>query len=223
MTEPAKPIDLKTEEQKAAEVAELKSELEKKQLDALMQDLKEAIAKSQALEPYKDQLLLDITPEGLRIQIVDAQNRPMFDIGSSRLKPYTNAILKEVTRLPEDRAEPREHHGPHRRHAVCRHLGLHELGSVDRPRQRRAARAGIRRAIRHRADLARHRALVLGIVQQGKSARSGQSPHQHRGDDAGRGGAGAAHRHPGCHASAPDIAMPAQPPVASAMPAPGQR
>ena len=94
MTETAKPIDLKTEEEKAAE---LQKEVEKKQLDALMQDLKEAIDKSQALEPFKDQLLLDITPEGLRIQIVDAQNRPMFDIGSSRLKPYTAQILKEVT------------------------------------------------------------------------------------------------------------------------------
>src|SRR6478609_9935099 len=52
MTEPAKPIELKTEEQKAAEVAELRKQLERKQLDALMQDLKEAIAKSQALEPY---------------------------------------------------------------------------------------------------------------------------------------------------------------------------
>jgi chemotaxis protein MotB len=96
MTEPAKPIDLKSEAQKAAEVAELRRLLEKKQLDALMQDLKEAIAKSQALEPFKDQLLLDVTPDGLRIQIVDAQNRPMFDLGSSRLKSYTNAILKEV-------------------------------------------------------------------------------------------------------------------------------
>jgi chemotaxis protein MotB len=97
MTEPAKPIDLKSEEQKAAEVAALQKELEKKQLDALMQDLKEAIAKSQALAPYKDQLLLDITPEGLRLQIIDAQNRPMFDLGSSRLKSYSNDILKEVT------------------------------------------------------------------------------------------------------------------------------
>jgi chemotaxis protein MotB len=94
MTETAKPIDLKSEERKAEE---MQKEVEKKQLDALMQDLKEAIAKSQALEPFKDQLLLDITPEGLRIQIVDAQNRPMFDIGSSRLKPYTSQILKEVT------------------------------------------------------------------------------------------------------------------------------
>ena len=40
--------------------------------------------------------MLDVTPEGLRIQIVDAQNRPMFDLGSSRLKPYTVAILNEV-------------------------------------------------------------------------------------------------------------------------------
>src|SRR3954465_15702895 len=56
-SEPAKPIDLKTDEQKAPEAEELKKLLERKQLDALMQDLKEAIAKSQALEPFKDQLL----------------------------------------------------------------------------------------------------------------------------------------------------------------------
>ena len=97
MTEPAKPIDLKTPEQKAAEAEELKKLLERQQLDALMQDLKAAIDKSQALQPFKDQLLLDITPEGLRIQIVDAQNRPMFDLGSAKLKSYTAQILHEVT------------------------------------------------------------------------------------------------------------------------------
>jgi chemotaxis protein MotB len=97
MTSPAAPIELKSAEQKLADAEELKKLLEQKQLDALMQDLKEAIAKSQALQPFKDQLLLDITPEGLRIQILDAQNRPMFDLGSARLKPYTRDILKEVT------------------------------------------------------------------------------------------------------------------------------
>ncbi len=73
-------------------------ELEKKQLESLMQELKEAIDKSQALEPFKDQLLLDITPEGLRIQIVDKQNRPMFDLGKSNLKDYTGQILHEVAK-----------------------------------------------------------------------------------------------------------------------------
>jgi len=97
MTPPAAPINLKTTEQKAAEAEELKKQLERKQLDALMQDLKEAINKSQALQPFKDQLLLDITPEGLRIQILDAQNRPMFDLCSARLKPYTQEIIHVVT------------------------------------------------------------------------------------------------------------------------------
>jgi len=97
VTAPASPITLKTPEQKAAEADELKRLLERKQLDALLQDLKEAISKSQALQPFKDQLLLDITPEGLRIQILDAQNRPMFDLGSARLKAYTEEILHVVT------------------------------------------------------------------------------------------------------------------------------
>ncbi|KAF1721769.1 flagellar motor protein MotB [Pseudoxanthomonas wuyuanensis] len=65
-------------------------------LESLMQALEEAISKSQALEPFKDQLLLDLTPEGLRIQIVDKHNRPMFDLGSAALKPYTSEILHEL-------------------------------------------------------------------------------------------------------------------------------
>ncbi|UKE50452.1 flagellar motor protein MotB [Xanthomonas translucens] len=72
-------------------------EKEKQRLEALMQDLKEAIDKSQALEPFKDQLLLDLTPDGLRIQIVDKENRTMFDIGSAVLKPYTRNILHELS------------------------------------------------------------------------------------------------------------------------------
>jgi chemotaxis protein MotB len=87
-------VDTVTEEQ-AKRVAQA---LEKKQLESLMEDLKEAIDKSQALEPFKDQLLLDITPEGLRIQIVDKQNRPMFDLGRSNLKDYTVEILHEVAK-----------------------------------------------------------------------------------------------------------------------------
>lgn len=80
----------------AAEVEKLAREQEKQRLDNLMLQLRAAIQKSQALEPFKDQLLLDITPEGLRIQIVDKQNRPMFGTGSAALEPYTVAILHEL-------------------------------------------------------------------------------------------------------------------------------
>jgi chemotaxis protein MotB len=69
---------------------------ERARLEELMQQLQAAIQSSQALEPFKDQLLLDITPEGLRIQIVDKQNRPMFDMGSAQLRPYTTKILVEL-------------------------------------------------------------------------------------------------------------------------------
>jgi chemotaxis protein MotB len=69
---------------------------ERKALESLMAQLRQAVDKSQALEPFKDQLLLDITPEGVRIQIVDAQNRPMFDVGSAHLRDYTTAILREL-------------------------------------------------------------------------------------------------------------------------------
>jgi len=78
------------------DIAAAAKEAEHKQLEALMTELKQAVDKSQALEPFKDQLLLDITPEGVRIQIVDAQNRPMFDVGSAHLRDYTTAILREL-------------------------------------------------------------------------------------------------------------------------------
>ncbi|MGY3264112.1 flagellar motor protein MotB [Lysobacter sp. HA35] len=71
---------------------------DKKKLELLKQQLEKAIAQSQALKPFKDQLLIDITPEGLRIQIIDAMNRPMFDSGSPELKGYTKQILVELAK-----------------------------------------------------------------------------------------------------------------------------
>lgn len=84
---------------KESKAEEIEKEIEKQSLDSLLQVLKEAIEKSQALKPYKDQLLLDITPEGLRIQIVDKENRPMFGLASAKLKPYMRGILREITKI----------------------------------------------------------------------------------------------------------------------------
>jgi chemotaxis protein MotB len=80
------------------EISKEKVEREKdrKRLDSLMSELQQAIENSQALAPYKDQLLLDITREGLRIQIIDKKNRPMFLSGSAQLKHYTEEILLEM-------------------------------------------------------------------------------------------------------------------------------
>ena len=67
---------------------------------ARLQDLKakldKAIESNQKLSQFKKQLKIDITSEGLRIQIVDDQNRPMFDSGGAVMKPYTRDILREI-------------------------------------------------------------------------------------------------------------------------------
>lgn len=70
--------------------------LEKERLLGLKADIEKLIESNPTLKQFKKQLLLDITSEGLRIQIVDEQNRPMFDLASSELKPYTRVILQEI-------------------------------------------------------------------------------------------------------------------------------
>jgi len=81
----------------AAEAVEVVKD--KQRLDSLKQTLETAINASEALNPYKDQILLDVTAEGLRIQIIDKKNRPMFNSGSAKLKSYTAAILLEIGKL----------------------------------------------------------------------------------------------------------------------------
>ncbi|WP_028492549.1 flagellar motor protein MotB [Thioalkalivibrio sp. ALE19] len=74
-------------------------ERDRERLESLQEALEEAIDRSQALEPFKDQLLMDITPEGLRIQIIDAENRPMFATASARPLDHASGILRELAGL----------------------------------------------------------------------------------------------------------------------------
>jgi chemotaxis protein MotB len=95
-----KPAEKKTINLKAAE-AELERQESARLLD-LKSKLDAAIDASALLRTYKNQLRVDITPDGLRIQIVDEQNRPMFDSGSATLKDYTREILRELGKLMND-------------------------------------------------------------------------------------------------------------------------
>lgn len=75
---------------------EAKAEVERQEkvrLRGLKARLDEVIDANPLMRQYRDQLLIDITPEGLRVQIVDQLNRPMFDLGSATLKPYARQIL----------------------------------------------------------------------------------------------------------------------------------
>jgi chemotaxis protein MotB len=95
-----KPDEKRTINLKAAE-AELERQ-ESGRLLELKSKLDAAIDANALLRPYKNQLRVDITPDGLRVQIVDEQNRPMFDSGSATLKDYTREILRELGKLMND-------------------------------------------------------------------------------------------------------------------------
>jgi chemotaxis protein MotB len=65
-------------------------------LDEMKQKLEQMIDASPVLKQFKLQLLIDLTPEGLRIQIVDSNNRPMFDRSSAVVVSYMRSILREI-------------------------------------------------------------------------------------------------------------------------------
>ncbi|MFC5512854.1 flagellar motor protein MotB [Massilia jejuensis] len=83
--------DKKTYDLNAAKAALEKAEGER--LKSLKAKIESVIEANPTLKKYQNQLLLDITSEGLRIQIVDEQNRPMFALAKATLQPYTSDIL----------------------------------------------------------------------------------------------------------------------------------
>ncbi|MXS80071.1 chemotaxis protein MotB [Nitrosomonas eutropha] len=80
----------------------LQDRVEREQLEKLKAKIEDAINSNPVLNKFKSQLLLDITSEGLRIQIVDEKNRPMFAIGKAELQPYTKMILHEIGKMLND-------------------------------------------------------------------------------------------------------------------------
>ncbi|POZ61125.1 flagellar motor protein MotB [Chromobacterium alticapitis] len=74
----------------------MQKQQEQARLDQLQQKIQRTIDSSALFKEYKNQLKLEMTPEGLKIQIVDEQNRPMFDSGSSRMLPHTRVLLQQL-------------------------------------------------------------------------------------------------------------------------------
>jgi len=73
---------------------EKKTEIEN--LKKLKEKIETTIDSNPNLKQYQKQILIDITTEGLRIMVVDDQNRPMFKIGSSQVELYMHEILREI-------------------------------------------------------------------------------------------------------------------------------
>ena len=65
-------------------------------LEALKDKVEDVLASNPALAAMKSQIRLQMTRDGLRIQIVDEQSRPMFDSGSAVVKPYMRDLLRKI-------------------------------------------------------------------------------------------------------------------------------
>ncbi|MBB4843577.1 chemotaxis protein MotB [Paucibacter oligotrophus] len=69
---------------------------ERARLEQLKTKVEDVLASNAKLAALGGQIRLDMTKEGLRIQIVDEGNRPMFDSGSAVVKPYMHELLHEL-------------------------------------------------------------------------------------------------------------------------------
>jgi chemotaxis protein MotB len=67
-----------------------------KKMAALSAKISAMIANTPRLSEFNSQIRLETTPDGLQIQIIDDQKRPMFDTGSAVVKPYMRDILREI-------------------------------------------------------------------------------------------------------------------------------
>jgi chemotaxis protein MotB len=68
-------------------------------LEDLKNKVRGAIAANDRLAGMAEQIKLDMTRDGLRIQIVDEQNRPMFASGSAVVQSYMRELLQEIGKV----------------------------------------------------------------------------------------------------------------------------
>jgi chemotaxis protein MotB len=81
------------------------AELERRETErlvALKARIDSAIEASPMLSKFKSQIRVELTPEGLRIQVIEEGTKPMFEIGSALVKDDMRDILRELSKLIND-------------------------------------------------------------------------------------------------------------------------
>jgi len=86
----------------SSEGLELERSRERLRLIDLKGKIEALIEANTQLRLFKNQILIDIISEGLRIQIVDEHNRPMFNLASDVLQPYTGVLLRAIGQALND-------------------------------------------------------------------------------------------------------------------------
>ena len=88
-----------------AEIRAERARSEKVQFEAAAEQIRDAVRADPALAELAGQLAIDLTPEGLRIQILDEERSPMFTSGSAVPNDRARQLLQKVApvlaKLPE--------------------------------------------------------------------------------------------------------------------------
>ncbi|CAM2857628.1 flagellar motor protein MotB [Legionella worsleiensis] len=87
--------------QKIAQNTELigTKQVELKKLEELKTQITLSMEQDPALAGLKKQLLMDVVSDGLRIQLIDNQKKPMFDVGSDKINPDIQPILTKIVKV----------------------------------------------------------------------------------------------------------------------------
>lgn len=72
---------------------------EKERFEKLAEQLKQSVQNDPQLADLAKNLLVELTPEGLRIQLIDSEGRPMFDAGRTRPLPHAEKLLQKVSEV----------------------------------------------------------------------------------------------------------------------------
>ncbi|MBX8520670.1 flagellar motor protein MotB [Pseudomonas cichorii] len=67
---------------------------ERRHLESLKRRLESAVERDPQLRELKQQIAIELSPEGLRVQLLDTDKRPMFELGSANVAPYLRKLLR---------------------------------------------------------------------------------------------------------------------------------
>jgi chemotaxis protein MotB len=72
---------------------------EKEILQELEAQINDAILSSEAMKEFQDRIEVGMTPEGVRIQVMDKDARCMFPLGSAELEPGARLLMRELSHV----------------------------------------------------------------------------------------------------------------------------
>ncbi|CAH1042563.1 flagellar motor protein MotB [Halomonas sp. TD01] len=72
---------------------------ERRFFNDLQERIERAIEQDPELRQLRSQMRFDLTREGLRIQLLDTEQRPMFELGRDQVAPYMRNLLRTIAPL----------------------------------------------------------------------------------------------------------------------------